>query len=138
MSIPLLSDKVYQFAYVLKNDNNLYIEPPLFNYLEALAIMQAFTITNITAGLTEEIADLEWTADIKSVKTIIINKKGVTNGFGRSGFGIYTQSEATAAKLAFATGAVVMESECHNNGQYFHFHSLNHYFHIWYGSIVNQ
>ena len=57
-------------------------------------------------------------------------------------YGIYTQTEVDAARLAYALGGFYHKlganSEIHDvrpgSGYYYHFHDIGHNIHVWYGS----
>ena len=137
LSVPLIEDRVYEFAYLLHVSDVLHRKGPKLNYLEAITIaynlapvnVDSHIIANIKelALLTEEMEDI-----IEFIKSLIDAKQ-----MDEQCFGFYTASEEAAAKLAFATGAVVKAKECHGSMQYFHFHSVKHAFHIWCGQPVD-
>lgn len=137
LSMPLIEDRVYEFAYLLHGSNELHRQGPKFNYLEALTIAYYLAPANVASHIIANIKELVLlTKDMEDIINFI-RAKIEAKQMDEQCFGFYTASEEAAAKLAFSTGAVVKAKECHGSMQYFHFHSVKHAFHIWYGQPVD-
>ncbi len=134
-------DRVYYFAYVYGPKLNIIRSVPL-NYIEAYVVLQATRFVNGASQLgklAEAVAKCVISADVKGLIEQIKNNAEVRSGY----VGIYTDTEADAAKLAYAAGGLFQgkyTSEIHDNtpgsGYYYHFHDAAHALHVWYGPAM--
>lgn len=142
---PNLDDRVYSFAFILslgENKGKLIYNSPQYNYLEALTVLYSTGLYNATSSIIEVLKGFEWTESMYRLKDLIesLMSESATIGFstGRKGrVGLYTEKRIDAARLAYATGAMIYDNaiiaERHGYDYYPHFHDATHSLHIWYG-----
>ena len=134
-------DRVYYFAHLtgVLNINYNYS----MNYLEAYVVLLESGLINAGSSLgkftVDMLSKIEISATLRKLIDWIKNNKEIKKGY----FGIYTQTEENAAKLAYVAGGFfkgLPESENHDirkgSGYYYHFHDFSHSIHVWYGSAA--
>ncbi|MDR2266086.1 MAG: hypothetical protein LBE09_00675 [Christensenellaceae bacterium] len=136
-------ESCYYFAY-LASDRLVITSVPL-NYIEAYAVIVGIGLiklnklsVNLSTAVTNYVKP-------QPVIDFIDSLKGNTN-IKKDYLGIYTIAEIDAAKLAYASGAIIkdsiitMYSETHDSTvgskYYYHFHDAGHLIHIWYGNAI--
>jgi hypothetical protein len=133
----LTLDRLYYFAYLDWSVGLIINRIVPLNYLEAYAVLFLCGLINTAdlGALESGVRNLNLSDSIKDLIDVI-NDKDFTGTF----FGIYADTEADAAKLAYAAGGFFHgpQSEIHNktkgSGYYYHFHDFHNIIHVWYGS----